>query len=193
MKKLSKKQEEVLNYIHDASVKQGYPPSVREICEAVGLRSPSSVHAHIKTLNDLGYIVKSDRKTRAINVASFQRGKVPILGTVTAGNPILAIEEVEGYVAFDAPENGDFFALRVRGDSMIDAGILDGDIIIARRQQSAVSGEIVVAMIGEEATVKTLNCEDGRVRLVPENSAYEPIDGSECTILGQVKGLIRNY
>ncbi|MDR1117117.1 MAG: transcriptional repressor LexA [Oscillospiraceae bacterium] len=196
MRKISVKQREIYDFILDFTGRQGYPPSIREICAAVGLKSPSSVHTHIKTLQEAGYIKKEDNKTRALIPATGSAfyGKIPVLGRVTAGEPILAIEEVEGYLPFDADGmSGNFFALRVRGDSMIEAGINSDDYVIVHEQPTAENGDIVVALLGEEATVKTLRIGNGDIWLMPRNPIYEPIDGSECVIIGVVKALYRKY
>lgn len=148
MKQLSDKQRRILEYISESTARRSYPPSVREIGEAVGLRSPSTVHAHIKALKEAGYLNKDEHKTRALSIPGDSFLRVPVLGRVTAGMPILAVEEVEGYIPFDPGRSvGEHFALNVRGDSMINAGILDGDVVIVRRQETADSGAIVVAMI----------------------------------------------
>lgn len=196
MKKISAKQQRILEYISECTTTQGYPPSVREICAEVGLSSPSTVHSHLKRLDELGYIDKGDRKTRALTVrgGAVMTGQVPILGRVTAGMPILAVEEVEGYVPYAGARGfGDHFALRISGESMIGAGVLDGDLIIVRKESAARPGQIVVALIEEEATCKRLHLQDGEVWLMPENPAYPPIDGSECTILGIVVAVYREY
>ncbi len=196
MKKLTAKQQKILNFITQFTAGQGYPPSVREIGDAMGLKSPSTVHAHIKRLREMGYIEKDDHKTRAITVTGgvLQPGRVPILGTVTAGQPILAVEDMEGYVPFDTESHyGEHFALRIRGDSMIEAGILDGDLIIVRKQSTARNGQIVVALLEDEATCKTFHMEQGHLWLLPENPAYEPIDGQFASLLGVVVAVHRNY
>ncbi len=196
MKKLSDKQVYILDYIRQFTTDHGYPPSVREICEEVGLSSPSTVHAHLKRLREMGYLDKTDHKGRALSVRGgvAMVGQVPILGRVTAGMPVLAIEQIEGYVAYEgANQYGRYFALRISGESMIGAGIMDGDLIIVRRQQTASSGQIVVALIEDEATCKRLLLRDGEVWLMPENPAYPPIDGSECSILGVVVAVQREY
>ena len=195
MRKLSPKQQQIYDFIVSFTSEQGYPPSIREICAAVGLSSPSSVHAHIKKLSELGYVSKDDHKTRALSAArNTTVERVPILGRVTAGLPALAAEDVEGYVPFDPGGMvGEFFALRVSGESMTGAGINDGDIVVVRRQQTALSGEIVVALIEDSATVKRLLLERGHVTLMPENPLYPPLDGDECMILGVVKALYRTY
>lgn len=193
MNKLSPMRQRILDYVTSFTRENGYPPTVREICEAVGLRSPSTVHSHLKILEEGGFLERDTRKTRAISVkgsASAFRS-VPILGTVTAGLPILAQEDTLGYVPYDGPEQGEMFALQVRGESMIGAGILDGDVVLVRRQSTALSGQIVVALLGDEATVKRLRLSQGGVWLMPENPAFDPIDGRECAILGLVISLYR--
>ena len=174
---------------------QGYAPSVREIGEAVGLKSPSTVHFHLKKLEEAGLIEKGAGKGRAIALASHpEEDRIPILGDVAAGAPILAQECVEDYLTFDtAGRAGEFFALRVRGDSMINAGILPQDLVVVRRQNTAVNGEIVVALLGEEATVKRFSRRSGHIWLLPENEAYAPIDGTEASILGKVTAVVRRY
>lgn len=194
MNKLSPMRQRILDYVTAFTRENGYPPTVREICDAVGLRSPSTVHSHLKILQDGGYLEKGEHKTRAISVrggsgTAFR--SVPVLGTVTAGLPILAQEDTLGYVLYDGPEQGEMFALQVRGESMIGAGILDGDIVLVRRQNTAISGQIVVALLGDEATVKRLRLAKDGVWLLPENPAFDPIDGRECTILGLVISLYR--
>lgn len=193
MKKLSPKRIEILEYLSSFTEQNGYPPSIREICEAVHLRSPSTVHAHIKVLKEGGYLEKDDRKTRAISVRGSRQPvrSVPVLGLVTAGAPILAQQMVEGYVPYIGGASGELFALTVRGDSMINAAILEDDVVIVKRAPSADNGDIVVALLGDEATVKRLSRKNGHVRLMPENPAYEPIDGDECTVLGVVVAVYR--
>lgn len=194
MNKLSPMRQRILDYVTAFTRENGYPPTVREICDAVGLRSPSTVHSHLKILQDGGYLEKGEHKTRAISVkggsgTAFR--SIPILGTVTAGLPILAQEDTLGYVPYDGPEQGEMFALQVRGESMIGAGILDGDVVLVRRQSTALSGQIVVALLGEEATVKRLRLQKDGIWLLPENPAFDPIDGRECLILGLVISLYR--
>ena len=179
---------------------QGYAPSVREIGEAVGLKSPSTVHFHLKKLEEAGLIEKGACKGRALAVAVAQPeeeipdNRIPILGSVAAGAPILAQECIEDYITFDTQgKSGEHFALRVRGYSMINAGILPGDLVVVRSQPTAHNGEIVVALIGEEATVKRYHKEKGQLWLLPENDEYEPIDGSEASVLGKVTAVIRQY
>ena len=195
MKKLSPKRIEILEYLSSFTEQNGYPPSIREICEAVHLRSPSTVHAHIKVLKEGGYLEKDDRKTRAISVRGSRQPvrSVPVLGLVTAGTPILAQQMVEGYVPYIGGASGELFALTVRGDSMINAAILEEDVVIVKRTPSADNGDIVVALLGDEATVKRLSRKNGHVHLMPENPAYAPIDGDECTILGVVVAVYRPY
>lgn len=197
MKNLTDKQKRILEYITEATIQQGYPPSVREIGKHVGLSSSSSVHAQLIKLREKGYLEKDDHKTRALVVkgAAASVPQVPIVGQVTAGMPILAVETIEGYLPYEqAGGYGEYFALRIKGDSMIGAGILHGDYIIVRQQNTARSGQIVVAMIEDEATCKTLKIEDdGHMWLLPENPEYEPIDGEGATIIGIVTALHRDY
>ena len=192
-------QQRILDFIKSEIEEKGYPPSVREICAAVGLRSTSTVHAHLNHLEEQGLIRRDSTKPRALEVldGTQARGRsVPLVGRVTAGQPILAIENIEEYLSL--PQSvlgqGDMFSLRVEGESMIDAGILDGDIVVLRQQDTAENGEIVVAMTPEyEATLKRIFYEDGRVRLQPENSAMEPIYTENATVLGKLVALIRQF
>ncbi|MBQ3096376.1 MAG: transcriptional repressor LexA [Clostridia bacterium] len=195
MKPLSEKQQQILAFIEQFSAREGYPPSVREICAAVGLRSPSTVHAHLRVLTERGLLNRGDAgKKRTLTLPGESVMRVPILGNVAAGVPILAEENIEGYLPMECSgASGEHFALHVRGDSMIDAGILNGDLIVVRRQETAENGEIVVALIGDEATCKRLSRKDGRVWLLPENPEYSPIDGTEATILGRVSAVVRKY
>jgi len=193
MQGLSKKQQSILEYIVRCVKEQGYPPSVREIAEAVGLKSPSTVHTHLTKLENAGYIIRGSGKTRAITLAEGVEDGVPILGTVAAGQPILAAEDIMGFLPYKTDENGEYFALEINGDSMIDAGILDGDMVVVRQQDTANSGEIVIAIFEDEATCKTLRIRDGHAWLMPENNAYEPIDGAYAQILGKVTAVIRTY
>ena len=196
MAELSKMQQKIYDYIVTCIREQGYPPSVREIGEAVGLRSPSTVHFHLKHLEEAGVIEKGAGKGRAITLTEpeIPEDKVPIVGNVAAGSPILAEECIEDYLTFDTGgRSGEFFALRVRGESMLNAGILPGDLVVVQRQQTARNGEIVVAMIEDEATVKTYSRQNGHVWLLPENDAYEPIDGTYAQILGRVAAVVRRY
>ena len=194
MKQLSPMRQKILDYISAYTDDNGYPPSVREICQAVGLRSPSTVHSHLKILQDAGLLEKGEGKTRSITLKNHSSGvkKIPILGVVTAGLPILMQEDILGYIPFEY-HVGDYFALRVRGDSMIGAGILEGDAVIVRRQETADNHAIVVAMLEDEATVKRLLLKKGQVWLMPENPAYDPIDGSQASILGLVVAVYREY
>lgn len=195
MEKLSKMQQKIYDFIVERVEVYGYPPSVREMGEHVGLKSPSTVHFHLKTLERLGYITRAEGKTRAISLAPAEPKPdgVPLLGDVAAGSPILAVEEAIGYIPYDTGDNSGYFALRIRGQSMIRAGILDGDIVIVRAQSTARHGEIVIALLGDEATCKRLSLHDGEVWLLPENEEYEPINGMEARILGKVTAVIRTY
>ena len=194
MKQLSPMRQKILDYISAYTDDNGYPPSVREICQAVGLRSPSTVHSHLKILQDAGLLEKGEGKTRSITLKNHSSGvkKIPILGVVTAGLPILMQEDILGYIPFEY-HVGEYCALRVRGDSMIGAGILEGDAVIVRRQETADNHAIVVAMLEDEATVKRLLLKKGQVWLMPENPAYDPIDGSQASILGLVVAVYREY
>jgi repressor LexA len=196
MAELSGMQKRIYEYIASCIQQQGYPPSVREIGEAVGLRSPSTVHFHLKNLEEAGMIEKGAGKGRAITLTApvVPEDKVPIVGNVAAGSPILAQECIEDYLTFDTGgRSGEYFALRVRGESMLNAGILPGDLVVVQQQHTARNGEIVVAMIEDEATVKTYSRQNGHVWLLPENDAYEPIDGTYATILGKVAAVVRRY
>lgn len=210
MQKLTAMQQKIYDYIANTVRNQGYPPSVREIGDAVGLKSPSTVHFHLKHMEEMGVINKSGRKGRAITLAQPAEnlpaapevpqeveppaGRVPIVGTVAAGTPILAQECIEDYLTFDTGgRDGEYFALRVRGESMLNAGILPGDLVVVHQQQEAHNGEIIVALIEDEATVKRLRRKDGQVWLMPENDAYSPIDGRNASILGKVSAVIRTY
>lgn len=192
---LTAKQKQIYDYIAETIAKKGFPPSVREICQAVHLKSPSTVQLHLNTLEAAGYIQREAGKTRAISLtgAAPVPGKVPILGTVTAGAPILAVENIQGMLPFDMGEGQEHFALQIRGDSMVGAGILDGDLVVVRRSSTAENGSIVVALLGEEATCKRLHREKGHVWLLPENDAYAPIDGDEAELLGCVEAVVRLY
>lgn len=196
MAQLTKMQQKIYDYIVQAIQDQGYPPSVREIGEAVGLKSPSTVHFHLKHLEELGVIGKQAGKGRALTLTEApQENQVPIVGNVAAGSPILAQECIEDYLTFDTGgRDGEYFALRVRGESMINAGILPDDLVVVVHQQPAANnGEIVVALLGDEATVKRLKRQGREVWLLPENPAYQPIDGREARILGKVAAVIRRY
>ena len=193
MAQLTKMQQKIYDYIVQAIQDQGYPPSVREIGEAVGLKSPSTVHFHLKHLEELGVIGKQAGKGRALTLTEApQENQVPIVGNVAAGSPILAQECIEDYLTFDTGgRDGEYFALRVRGESMINAGILPDDLVVVHQQPAANNGEIVVALLGDEATVKRLKRQGREVWLLPENPAYQPIDGREARILGKVAAVIR--
>ena len=205
MANLTKKQQQVYDFILSFTSEHGYPPSVREIGAAVGLKSPSTVHFHMKGLEEAGVIVKAEGKTRAISLPGVSKSpvaeeldsranQVPVLGTVAAGSPILAQECIEDYLTFDTQGlSGEHFALRVRGESMLNAGILPGDLVVVHRQSEARNGEIVVALFEDEATVKTLQCRDGHIWLLPENPDYEPIDGTHAEIIGKVVAVVRRY
>lgn len=202
MKELTTKQQVIYDYLLKFTAENGYPPSVREIAAAVGLKSPSTVHFHLKALEEAGAINRDSGKTRAITAvhsalpeeSSPRPNQVPVLGSVAAGAPILAQECVEDYLVFDTGgQSGEHFALRIRGDSMIDAGILPDDYVVVHRQPVAQNGEIVVALLGEEATCKRLSKRNGKIWLLPENDNYDPIDGSDCQLLGKVVAVIRRY
>ena len=196
MAELSHMQQRIYDYIVSCIREQGYPPSVREIGEAVGLKSPSTVHFHLKHLEEAGVIEKGAGKGRAIALTEPEvpEDRVPIVGNVAAGSPILAEECIEDYLTFDTGgRSGEYFALRVRGESMLNAGILPGDLVVVRRQQTCNNGEIVVAMIEDEATVKRFSKQNGHIWLLPENEAYSPIDGTYAQILGKVSAVVRRY
>lgn len=200
--KITAKQEEILKYIKEQILKKGYPPAVREICEAVHLKSTSSVHAHLETLEKNGYIRKDPTKPRAIeilddtfNLTRREVVNVPLVGNVAAGMPILATENIENYfpIPSEFMPNQDVFMLHVKGDSMINVGILDGDNILVRQQNTASNGEIVVALVDDSATVKTFYKEDGYYRLQPENDHMDPILVDDVSILGIVFGVFRFF
>jgi len=206
---MTKMQQKIYDYIQESVQEQGYPPSVREICEAVGLKSPSTVHFHLKHMEEHGFINKGAGKGRAISLVGEQAvgapqteseltdtpaDRIPVIGNVAAGTPILAQECVEDYLTFDTNgREGEYFALRVRGESMLYAGILPGDLVVVHQQADARNGEIVVALLGDEATVKRLKRGSGEVWLLPENPEYQPIDGREASILGKVSAVVRTY
>lgn len=196
--KLTKKQQEVLDCIKDHYLKRGFPPSVREICETVHLKSTSSVHAHLESLEKLGYIRRDPTKPRAIEILddSLVRAEItsiPIVGHVAAGQPILAEDNIEGYfqVPMEFLPNQELFIMTVKGDSMINVGIFDGDYLIIASQQTAQNGDIVVALVEDSVTVKRFYKEDGYIRLQPENSTMEPILVPDCMILGKAISLYR--
>lgn len=192
MARTSGKQEEILAFLTRYFEENGHGPSIREIGNAVGLRSTSTVHYHLSELKRQGKIDMDERKKRTITLPFAARGReIPIVGVVTAGFPILAQENIEGYLPWEGDPS--CFALRVRGDSMIGAGILDGDTVVVRPQPTALDGQIVVALLGDEATVKRLSLRHGDVQLLPENPAYPPLDGREASILGVVKAVLREY
>ena len=192
MPRTSDKADRILEYVNQFVQENGYAPSVREIGAAVGLRSTASVSYHIQALQDRGLLQSPGEKGRKRSIVTGARpGQIPVIGVVTAGVPILACENQEGTMSWDG-EPG-CFALRVRGDSMINAGILNGDKVVVRPQQTANDGQIVVARIGDEATVKRLHRRNGAIWLMPENDAYEPIDGTEAEIVGLVKAVFREY
>ncbi len=189
-------QEKILAYIREEIQLKGYPPSVREICHGVGFKSTSSVHAHLRELEQAGLLRRDATKPRAMELTDNPKGRiVPLVGRVTAGQPILAQQNIEEEIVLpqEMARGEDVFALRVEGESMIEAGILNGDIVVVRRQASAVNGEIVVAMIEDEATVKRIFYEDHRVRLQPENCTMDPIYADEVTVLGRVVALLREF
>ena len=200
--KISKKQSEILEYIKSQIINKGYPPSVRDICEAVDLKSTSSVHSHLETLEKNGYIRRDPTKPRAIeiiddnfNLARREVVNVPIVGKVAAGEPILAVENIESYfpVPMEFMPNEQCFKLKVQGDSMINAGIFDGDTIIVEQSQTARNGDMVVALVDDSATVKTFYREADHIRLQPENDAMAPIIVPDCQILGKVFGVFRFF
>ena len=195
MKGLTKSQAKILLFLKQRSYSTNVPPSVREICSAVGLKSTSSVQNNLNVLEELGYIQRDPMLKRSIRIMGQAENvhHVPLLGTVTAGMPILAVEQIETYIPYSGYVSSDkpLFALRVKGESMINAGIFDGDIIFAEQTPVARNGEIVVALIEDEATVKTFYKENGHFRLQPENDTYEPIIVPEVTILGKVVAVLR--
>lgn len=200
--KISKKQLEILEYIKSEILRVGYPPAVREICEAVNLRSTSSVHAHLESLEKNGYIRRDPTKPRAIeivddtfNLTRREMVNVPIVGQVAAGEPIIAEQNITNYfpIPMEFMPNNDTFLLTVRGESMINAGILDGDYVLVEQRNTARNGEMVVALVEDSATVKTFYKEDGYYRLQPENDSMDPIIVTNCEILGKVIGVFRFF
>ena len=199
-KKISDKQREILEYIKHEILQRGYPPAVREICEAVHLKSTSSVHSHLETLEKNGYIRRDPTKPRAIeilddefNLTRREVVNVPIIGQVAAGAPILAEQNILDYfpIPVEYMPNSESFMLKVKGESMINAGILNGDTVLVQRQSTAKNGEMVVALLDDSATVKTFYKEDGHYRLQPENDTMSPIIVEDCEILGKVFGVLR--
>ncbi len=194
-------QEKVLDFIERSTLANGYAPSVREICDAIGLKSTSTVHGHLLRLEKKGLIKRSKQKPRALAVHNDAKAfpsdtvSVPILGAVTAGMPILATENIEDYVSLPASMlgNGEHFILKIRGESMIYAGIMDGDFVVVKKQNDAFNGDIVVALLGDEATVKRFYREKNMIRLQPENTAMQPIFTRDVVILGKVVSLYRLF
>lgn len=202
MEKLTQRQQSILDYIKKEIKTKGIPPSVREICEAIGLSSTSSVHLHLQTLEKKGYIARSQSKTRHIEIleenfyeANEEIVKIPILGEVAAGTPIFAEENIEGFFPLPASslKRDETFMLRIKGNSMINAGIFNKDLVIVNKQATANNGEIVIALVDDSATCKRFFKEDGYIRLQPENDAYEPIILTNVVILGKVTGLFREF
>ncbi len=194
MAELSKSQQKILDFIRN-SIQEGISPSVREICAATDLKSTATVHSHLKALEEKGLIVRNQGSNRSIRLTNDNTAFVPVLGKVTAGIPILAVEDVECYIPIseNVRRGRELFALRVVGESMINAGILDNDIVVVHKTPSAENGQIVVAMIDNEATVKRFYKENGYVRLQPENDTFQPIITDECSILGRVISVVRYY
>ena len=203
---LTKRQQEIFDFLKRYSAKYGYPPTVRDIGKAVGLASSSTVHAHLANLEKIGLLRRDPTKPRALElldraaagvqagVQTFLQPGLPLVGQVAAGQPIVAEENIEEYIqtpSFAGGEDGEFL-LRVRGDSMVDAGIIEGDLVVVRSQEHAQDGDIVVALVGEEATVKRFFQESDHVRLQPENASMEPIRSRDVRVLGRVVGLMRN-
>lgn len=200
--KITGKQQEILDFMKEQILNKGYPPAVREICEAVKLKSTSSVHAHLESLEKNGYIRRDPAKPRAIeivddnfNITRREMSYIPVIGTVTAGQPILAVENIESYfpIPVDYLPNAETFMLHVKGESMVNAGIFDGDQILVKKQNYAKNGDFVVALIDDSVTVKTFYKEDGYYRLQPENDTMDPIIVNEVEILGKVIGLFRIF
>lgn len=199
--RITKKQQQILDYIKEQILEKGYPPAVREICEAVGLRSTSSVHSHLETLEKNGFIRRDPTKPRAIEICDdnfhmirTETSSLPVVGQVAAGTPILAQQNIESYFPVPAEyvPSGESFVLKVHGTSMINAGIMDGDYIFVNSCRTAENGQIVVALIDDSATVKRFYKEKDHIRLQPENDEMEPIIVDDCVILGRVFGVFRN-
>lgn len=200
--KITSKQREILEYIKSEILNKGYPPTVRELCDAVNLKSTSSIHSHLETLEKNGYIRRDPSKPRAIeivddnfNLVRREVVNVPVIGRVAAGQPLLAVQNIDEYFPIPAEHmpNQQTFMLKVKGESMVNAGILDGDTILVMQQDSARNGDMVVALVEEGATVKTFYKEDGHIRLQPENDNMDPIIVPNCTILGKVFGVFRFF
>ena len=200
--KITPKQQEILDYLKNEILSKGYPPSVREICEAVGLKSTSSVFSHLEKLEKNGYIRRDPTKPRAIeiidenfNLTRREVVNVPILGNVAAGEPILAIQNIDNYfpIPSEYMPNEQSFLLKVKGESMINAGIFDGDLILVKEQHVCNNGDMVVALVEDSATVKTFYKEDGHIHIQPENDTMDPIIVSDCQILGKVFGVFRFF
>ncbi len=200
--KLSRVQKKIMEFIRDEIVNNNYSPSIREIAEAVGLKSTSSVHAHLVTLEKQGYIKKDSARSRTIVITNEDYMvpvknvvNIPIIGSVAAGQPIYAEQNIEGYfpMAADDMPSGNIFMLRVKGDSMINVGIFDGDLITVRSQDTVNNGEIAVVLVDDSATVKTYYKEADHIRLQPENDSMDPIIVNDCVVLGKIAGLYRNY
>lgn len=200
--KISDKQQEILEYIKSQIIERGFPPSVRDICTAVHLKSTSSVHSHLETLEKNGYIKRDPTKPRAIeilddsfNMIRSEMVSIPVVGQVAAGEPILAEQNIEEYIPFPAEyiTKNQAYLLRVQGESMVNAGILNGDMVLVEACKMAHNGEIIVAMIEDGATVKRFYKEDGHIRLQPENDALDPIIVKDCAILGRVRGVFRLF
>lgn len=196
--KISEKQQLILDYIKEEILKKGYPPTVREICERVGLRSTSSVHSHLNTLEENGYIRRDPTKPRAIEIIDDEFGltrrdmtNIPIIGRVAAGEPLLAVENIEDYFSLPTEflPNNETFILKIQGESMINIGFYDGDFLIVEKVNSANNGDVVVALIDDSVTVKTFYKEDGYIRLQPENDNMDPIIVDDCTIVGKAYAL----
>ena len=200
--RITEKQQEILSFIKDEILSRGYPPTVRDICSAVNLKSTSSVHAHLESLEKNGYIRRDPTKPRAIeiiddnfNLTRREVVNVPLVGQVAAGQPILATQNIDNYfpIPSEYMPNQQSFMLRVHGESMINAGIFDGDIILVQLQDTASNGDMVVALVEDSATVKTFYREDGYIRLQPENDSMDPIIVTDCSILGKVFGVFRFF
>ena len=200
--KISAKQKEILEFIKNEIINRGYPPSVREICEAVNLRSTSSVFSHLNTLEKNGYIRRDPTKPRAIeilddnfNLTRREMTNIPVIGTVAAGQPLLAVSNIDAYfpIPSEYVPNKESFMLRVKGNSMVNVGILNGDTIMVERCNTAENGDMVVALVDDSATVKTFYKEDGHIRLQPENDTMDPIIVPDCQIMGKVFGVLRLY